>query len=160
MLRNLVEAPDFELSTHDEKKIKLSDLRGKPVVLLFFRGQFCPTSRKFLINYQDFYQRITELGVELLAISRDLPAVSAEMRERYSIKFPLLSDPDLAIATKYETYVDQRKDGSFYTEPALIIVDAEGKVAYSVISSGSKGLPSVEDIAGILIYMSTHQGKY
>ena len=172
MLKNGEPAPLFSLPDakgaiwssfgHDGKE--LSDPQAHPerkiTVMIFHRGVFCPTTDRFLTAYQDFYRRMKELAVDLIAISTDKVEANAELGERLKVTFPLLADGDFSVAQKYGVYRGEKRSGALFCEPALVIVDVEGKVAYSVISSGPKGLPQPGDVAAVLLYMHTHQGKY
>lgn len=159
MLRNNSVAPDFELIDQSGNKHSLVQYKGKVVVLMFHRGRFCPTTDRFLTAYQDFIARLKELGVVLLSISADTVADQAYLSEHFRIKYPLLSDDGCAVAVKYGLYTDDSKS-KIFCEPGIVIIDSEGKVAYSVISSGPKGLPSPGDIIPVLLYMHSHGGKY
>ena len=101
-----------------------------------------------------------DMGINLLAISTDSLEDSEFLSENFRLSFPLLSDPDFKVCELFHTYKDERKSGRVYSEPAVIIIDVEGKIAYSVISSGPKGLPSPGDLAPVLLYMHFHEGKY
>jgi len=160
MLTNNTKAPDFSLTADDNSVHSLNQYVGKPLVLLFLRGKFCPTTRKFLLEWQDFNRRIHTLKANLVAISYDSVSVQQELKKQYDIRFPLLSDPDLAVSKEYGVYLDTNKAGERYGEPAVVILDKEGKVAYSLISSGPKGLPGPEYMANMLIYMLAHDGVY
>ena len=159
MLKNGEAAPAFSLPDHTGKAVSLEAFKGKPVVLIFTRGKFCPTTNRFLTAWQDFYLRIRDLGMELLAVSADTPEISVQLQSQLGLAFPLLSDVNVGVAKQYGVYTGPR-NGSEFTEPALIIIDKDGEVAYSIISSGPKGLPEPGAIAPVLIYMSTHGGKY
>jgi len=160
MLKNGEKAPDFNLVGSDCKQYALADYGEKPLVLFFFRGKFCPTSKRYLIQWQEFDRKIHNLGARLLAISYDSVENHAWMAERYDIRFPLLSDLSLEVSRKYGVYIDRHEDGFDHGEPGIVLLDKEGKVAYSIVSSGPKGLPGPGDIAPILIYMFMHGGKY
>jgi len=97
MLRNKAAAPDFSLTDIDGNVVSLKDLhQGRPLVLLFFRGEFCPTARRDLQAYSDIYNRAQALGAELVGISADTPSNHAVLRNDLWIPFPLLSDPTFA----------------------------------------------------------------
>ncbi len=159
MLRNGENAPQFALNCQDGTQHTLEDYRGKPVVLIFIRGEFCPTAHKSLHMWQNFYGSIKGLNAELVAISHDTCEVSKQLHDKYTLSYPIFSDTDLVISKQYGVYIDTYKEVP-YGEPALVVVDRDGQVAYSVISSGPKGLPTPEDISSILVYMSIHGGKY
>lgn len=160
MITNGTEAPAFNLIGDDGKNYALADYVGRPLILFFFRGRFCPTSKRYLIQWQEFDRKVHNLGARLLAISYDTVENHAWMAERYDIRFPLLSDPTLEVSRSYGVYIDRHEDGFDHGEPGLIIIDKEGNVSYSLLASGPKGFPGPGDIASILIYMFVHEGKY
>jgi len=160
MLRNGEEAPVFTLVGHDRENYALTDFKDRPLLLLFFRGKFCPTSKRYLIQWQEFHRKIHNLGARILAISYDSVETHTEMAERYDIRFPILSDPDLAVSRAYGVYINRHEDEFDHGEPGIVIIDKEGRVAYSQLSSGPKGLGNPGDIAPILIYMFAHGGEY
>lgn len=161
MLRNGDDASNFELGSSKEKTLRLGDYKGKMVILLFFRGAWCPTTDKFLTDYQDFYSRIIdELKGELIGISTDSYQAHKELAERLRLEFPLLSDLTFEVSNAYGVYKQTKRDGTVFGEPALVIVDAKGKIAFSVISSGPKGLMSAPNLAPVMIYMESHKGTY
>ena len=159
MLRNGEPAPSFSLKDSSGKEISSESFAGKPLVMAFFRGSFCPTTGRYLTAYQDFYGRIKDMGMELVGVSFDSVENHAKLAESFKVAFPLLSDPSGETLRAYGLYMAKHKETE-YGEPALCIVDKDGEVAYSVISSESKGLPDPGAIAPILIYMAFHGGKY
>lgn len=159
MLRNGTPAPDFTLLNANEEPVSLSSYIGKIICLIFLRGRFCPTTDKFLAAYQDFYSRMKELGVVLIGISADSPSDHRFYAEHLRVKFPLLTDPDFNVCNQYGLYRDQHK-GRDFSEPGLVVIDIDGKVCYSVLSSGPKGLPLPGEVAPVLLYMHSHGGKY
>ena len=159
MLQNGTPAPGFSLMDTTGKTVSLTDYAGKVVVLCFVRGKFCPTTYRFTTAWQDFYLRMQELGAQLLLISTDDVATGKTLVEQMALHYPVLSDPGAAVAKQYGAYIVDR-GGHNFSEPALIIIDKDGAVAYSIISSGPKGLPDPGSIAPVLIYMHTHGGTY
>jgi len=160
MLTNGIAAPEFSLQTDDGKTYSLTDYSGRPLVLFFFRGKFCPTSKRYLIQWQEFDRKVHNLGARLLAISYDSVENQAWMAERYDIRFPLLSDPTLEVSRSYGVYIDRHEDGFEHGEPGIVIIDKDGNIAYSILASGPKGFPGPGEVAPILIYMFMHEGKY
>jgi len=160
MLTNGSRAPQFALTAQDGKIHSLADYAGRPLVLFFFRGRFCPTSKRYLIQWQEFDRKVHNLGARLLAISYDTIENHAWMAERYDIRFPLLSDSNLEVSRSYGVYIDRHEDGFDHGEPGFIIIDKDGKIAYSLLASGPKGFPSPGELSAILIYMFVHEGKY
>lgn len=160
MIRNGEPATKFTLTDAEGNEHSLESFAGKPVVLLFFRGTFCPTSRKSLGAWQDFSRSVNDLGFGILAISADSAENLKPFAEQYSIKIPLLTDTDLEVSKSFGVYLANNHQAGDYGEPALVIVDAKGKVAFSIISSGPKGMPEPGAIASMMIFMSKRNGMY
>lgn len=160
MLKNSEPAPLFTLADQNGKEHSLASYKGKAVVLLFFRGKFCPTTKKSLTTWQDFTGSLDDLGVKILSISYDTQENHLFLKNKYDLTFPLLSDPGLKVSKEYGIYVSHFEPYGDFGEPAVVVVDSESNAAYSVISSGPKGLPDPGAVAPILIYMSARNGKY
>ena len=133
---------------------------GKPVVLLFWRGTFCPSGKKSIVSWQDFYRSVSDLGFGILAISSDAPENQKLFAEQMAIKIPLLTDTNLAVSRAFEVYLSHNHQAGDYGEPALYLIDAKGRVAFSIVSSGPKGMPEPGAIASMLIFMSKRNGFY
>jgi peroxiredoxin len=138
----------------------LESFLGKPIVLLFFRGTFCPSSKKALVSWQDFSRSVNDLGFGILAISSDTPDNLAAFAVEMGIKIPLLTDTDLEVSKSFGVYLSHNHQAGDYGEPALFLIDAKGRVAFSAITSGPKGMPEPGAIASMLIFMSKRNGFY
>lgn len=163
MLRNLSVPPAFALPDHQNHARSLAELRAhSPLVLLFFRGAFCATARRDLLGYADIYERIQGLGAELVAISADIPEELARLRAQLELEFPLLSDADFAVSTRYGVYSsDEIEAGPQpHGEPAVFILDGQGRLIFSQIQSAPKGAAPANEILLMLLYMEQHGGKY
>jgi peroxiredoxin Q/BCP len=95
------EAPGFELPGSGDRTYRLSDYRGKGVILAFYPGDFTTVCTKQFCSYRDDGDRLTSLGVELLGISPQ----SVDSHERFiqekGLNVPLLADEGLAVAKAY-----------------------------------------------------------
>ncbi|HLO97091.1 MAG TPA: peroxiredoxin family protein [Fimbriimonas sp.] len=160
MIRNGEPAPTFTLTDAAGDEYSISSFGGKPVILLFFRGTFCPSSRKSLVSWQDFSKSVNDLGFGLLALSGDSAENLAPFAEQYGLKMPLLIDSDLEVSKGFGVYIANNRQAGDYGEPALVIVDAKGRIAFSIISSGPKGMPEPGAIASMMIFMSKRNGMY
>lgn len=160
MIRNGEPAPKFALLDQEGAEHSLESMLGKPVVLLFFRGTFCPSSRKSIVAWQDFSRSVNDLGAGLLAISSDSAQNLREFAAKSTIKIPLLVDEGLEVSKSYGVYLAHNNQAGDYGEPALAIVDAKGRVAFWAITSGPKGMPEPGAIASMLIFMSKRNGMY
>ncbi len=162
MLRNGTPAPGWVLTDADDREQTLDGLRqGKPLLLYFFRGEFCPTAQRDLIGWADVYGRLQSLGVGLAAVSTDTPAHHRTLRETLGLPFPLLSDPSFAVSAAYGVYQSDDNEGTQpHGEPALFVVDVDGNIAYSQIQSGPKGAASPAEMVLVALYMSQNSGHY
>src|SRR5262245_20610233 len=94
-------APDFTLAADDGKKVKLKDLRGKPVVLYFYPRDDTPGCTKEACAFRDRKKELTKLGATVLGVSTDDIASHVKFRDKYDLNFPLLADPDHKVADKF-----------------------------------------------------------
>lgn len=118
-------APDFELTSDSGEKVKLSDFRGKPVVLYFYPKSDTPGCTRQASGIRDTYGEFQQRGAVVLGVSSDKEAAQAKFRSKYNLPFPVLADPDHEAGKAYS--VD--KDGGKYFERSTFIIDAEGNVA-------------------------------
>ncbi|HEY2492952.1 MAG TPA: peroxiredoxin-like family protein [Paenibacillus sp.] len=101
-LRVGTKAPDFTLADPTGKKITLSEETAKgPVVLIFYRGIWCPFCNLELLAYQRIMDDIKEIGAQLIAVSPQTPDHSAFIQEKNELSFHVLSDLGNQIAEKY-----------------------------------------------------------
>lgn len=96
-----VTAPEFESESFDGRKVRLRDLRGKPVVLYFFPKAFTPLCTVETRRFRDNYPDLKELGAEVIGVSTDTLATQCDFAQRQEVSFPLLADPDRRISAAY-----------------------------------------------------------
>jgi peroxiredoxin len=125
-------APDFTLSCTADQRLSLSELRGKPVVLVFYPADFSPVCGDQLALYNELHADFHRLGAEIVGISVDGVWCHAAFREARHLHFTLLSDfePKGAVAKQYGVY--REHDGT--TERALFVLDREGMIRWSYLS--------------------------
>jgi peroxiredoxin len=162
MLRNGTIAPDFTLRDQDGTEQSLGALRdGKVLVINFFRGTFCPTARRDLINLNDAGRRTESLGAKIVGISADAPEQLRYLRRHLDLQFTLLSDVDYEVSPQYGVYESEDGEGPpRHAEPALVVIDANGNTAWSQIQSGPKGLTGAGELFQILLVMHANGGVY
>jgi mycoredoxin-dependent peroxiredoxin len=127
-------APDFELPSNQlvdgrpGKKIKLSELRGKPVVLAFYPLDFSPTCTTENVCFRDDLSKFNELGAQVLGISVDSAWTHKAFAEAHKLTFPLLADfhPKGAVAKSYDLY----NEAVGISKRATVLIDKAGKVAW------------------------------
>jgi peroxiredoxin len=117
-------APNFRLPDARGGDVELSDLltRG-PVVIVFYRGAWCPSCNLQIAAFQAAFDRITAAGASLVAISPQTPDASLSFAEQKALKFPVLSDAGNHVARKY-TFVFTQPEGS--TKAGVNLADFNG----------------------------------
>lgn len=126
------EAPDFSLRSTPNDWLRLSELHGQPVVLVFYPADWSPVCGDQLAIYNEILEEFHNLGAQLIGISVDSVWCHAAFARDRKLHFPLLADfePKGDVASRYGVYRD--KDGT--SERALFVIDAEGKVYWSYVS--------------------------
>jgi peroxiredoxin Q/BCP len=107
-------APDFELASDSGERVRLSDLRGKPVVLYFYPKDDTPGCTKQACGLRDAWSEYRERGAIVLGVSPDDEASHAKFKEKYSLPFTLLADPGHAVAAEYGAWGEKRNYGRTY----------------------------------------------
>jgi peroxiredoxin Q/BCP len=124
-------APDFALETDAGEQIRLTDLRGKPVVLYFYPKDDTPGCTAQACGIRDSWQEFGERGAVVLGVSPDTPASHVRFREKYGLPFTLLADPDHEVAERYGVWVEKQNYGKTYwgIERSTFVIDEDGNVA-------------------------------
>src|SRR6204780_324647 len=120
-------APDFALKDQSQKEVKLSDFKGKKVVIVFYPLDWSPVCTNEHICLVNDMKRFEQLDAQVLGISVDSAWSHKAFAEKMGIKYPLLADfqPRGAIGEKFGVYLADKG----ITGRALLIVDRSGKVA-------------------------------
>ncbi|HEY6068363.1 MAG TPA: thioredoxin-dependent thiol peroxidase [Gaiellaceae bacterium] len=128
-------APDFELETDDGATVKLSDLRGKPVVLYFYPKDDTPGCTTEACEFRDAYDVFRDRGIEVLGVSPDDAASHEKFKTKYDLPFTLLADPDHAVAEKYGVWGERSFAGRNYMgiNRSTFIIDRDGNVAHAMM---------------------------
>ena len=124
-------APDFELKSDNGEAVRLSDLRGKQVVLYFYPKDDTPGCTTQACGVRDAYGEFEKAGAVVLGVSPDSEASHVKFKEKYGLPFTLLADPDHHVAEDYGTWVEKKNYGKTYMgiERSTFVIDADGNVA-------------------------------
>ncbi|HND50903.1 MAG TPA: thioredoxin-dependent thiol peroxidase [Pirellulaceae bacterium] len=124
-------APAFTATADDGKKVKLSEFKGKPVVLYFYPKDDTPGCTKEACAFRDRKEELTKLGAVVLGVSPDDVASHVKFREKYSLNFPLLADPDHSLAETYGAWREKNMYGkkSMGVQRSTYLIDGAGVVA-------------------------------
>jgi peroxiredoxin Q/BCP len=143
-------APDFTLSDETGATKRLSDFKGRPVVLYFYPKDDTPGCTTEACNFRDDYSAYVDADVVILGISPDTPSSHAKFKEKYSIPFPLLADVGHKICDQYGVWGPKNFMGREY-EGVLrttFLVDANGRIA-KVIENVKPAEHSTEVLAAL-----------
>jgi peroxiredoxin Q/BCP len=123
-------APDFSAATDGGGKIKLSELRGKPVVLYFYPKDDTSGCTRQACGFRDSLTAFNRAKAHVIGISRDSAASHDKFKKKYGLTFPLVSDEDGKVCEKYGTWVEKSLYGRKYMgiERATFLLDGTGTV--------------------------------
>jgi peroxiredoxin Q/BCP len=123
-------APDFRLPADDGKTYALKDLRGKKVVLYFYPKDDTPGCTKEACSFRDNLSRVRSKGAIVLGVSKDDLESHAKFREKYSLSFPLLSDPEGKVLNAYGVWKEKSLYGRTFMgiERTTFVIDEGGRI--------------------------------
>lgn len=121
-------APDFKTTDQDGNTIKLSDLKGKKVVLYFYPRDLTPGCTAEACSLRDNYKTLQKAGYEVLGISTDTEKLHKKFIEKEKLPFRLLSDTDKSVHEKFGAWVEKSMYGRKYMGTARItyLIDEKG----------------------------------
>ena len=139
-------APDFELETDSGDTVKLSDFRGRPVVLYFYPKDDTPGCTTEACEFRDAYDVYRERGAEVLGVSPDDVASHGKFKSKHQLPFTLLADPDHSVAERYGVWGERKFAGKTYMgiNRSTFVIDSEGKVAHAML--GIKPAGHAQDV--------------
>jgi peroxiredoxin len=137
-------APDFALPDASGRLVRLSDYRGRPVVLVFYPLDWSPGCSQLLDLYQAECEEFERRGAQLLAVSVDSIYSHGAWAAVRGLRFPLLSDfaPKGEVARRYQVW--RERDG--FSERALYVIDGDGVVRFSHVSPYLHHVPDIYDL--------------
>lgn len=133
-------APDFDLPGTGGRNYRLSDYRGRKLIIAFYPGDFTTTCTKQFCSYRDAGERLDGLGAEVLGISPQSVGSHERFAAERSLNVPLLADQDKAVARAYGVLVGP------LVRRAIFIVDEEGIVRHRKVSVLGVSYESVDDL--------------
>ena len=124
-------APDFELTSDAGETVRLSDLRGKPVVLYFYPKDDTPGCTAQACGIRDAWGEFQRAGAVVLGVSPDGEQSHVKFKEKYDLPFSLLADTDHATAEDYGVWTEKSYAGKTYmgVERSTFVIDGDGNVA-------------------------------
>ncbi|HEY7003207.1 MAG TPA: thioredoxin-dependent thiol peroxidase [Gaiellaceae bacterium] len=134
-------APDFTLTNDAGAEVSLSSLRGSPVVLYFYPADDTPGCTKEACEFRDEYSRFRRAGAVVLGVSPDDEDSHARFREKYSLPFTLLADPEHRVAEDYGVWVEKNTYGKkrMGIKRSTFVIDTNGNVARAMYGVKPEG---------------------
>ncbi len=123
-------APDFELSSDSGDTVSLADLRGRRVVLYFYPKDDTSGCTKEACGFRDALPEFDAQGAVVLGVSPDDVDSHEKFRDKYDLNFPLLADPDHAVAEAYGAWGKKKLYGREYEGVlrSTFLIDPDGRV--------------------------------
>lgn len=130
MLKIGDKAPDFTLENQDGREISLKDYRGQKVVLYFYPKDSTPGCTKQACGFRDVNKEIEGLGVKVFGVSKDSVSSHQRFREKQSLNFDLLADPEKKLHEAYGVLGEKNMYGKMRisTSRDTFIIDEDGNI--------------------------------
>lgn len=134
-------APGFSLPDADGQTVKLSDYRGRKVIVYFYPAASTPGCTKQACDFRDNLGVFADHGFTVLGISPDKPAKLASFKERDQLTFPLLSDPDRAVLTAYGAFGEKKLYGKTVTGVirSTFVISPDGLIEHAFYNVKATG---------------------
>jgi peroxiredoxin Q/BCP len=144
------QAPDFEAKDDQDETVRLSDLRGKRVVIYFYPKDNTPGCTTQACNFRDSYPAITEKNAVVLGVSPDSAKSHGNFKNKFNLPFPLLVDSDHSLSETFGVWQEKSMMGRKYmgVVRSHFVIDETGKIVdaqYNVKApdSAAKALKSL-----------------
>lgn len=134
-------APDFSLSDADGKKVKLSNFKGKKVILYFYPRDNTPGCTQEACDFRDTKKKFDQADSVILGISPDSEKSHQNFRSKFDLPFVLLSDPDRKVAEAYGVFKEKKMYGKTVMgiERSTFLIDEQGKLVKEMRKVNVKG---------------------
>jgi peroxiredoxin Q/BCP len=143
-------APDFELTGDAGETVRLSALRGSPVVLYFYPKDDTPGCTTQACGIRDVYGEFERAGAVVLGVSPDDERSHVKFKEKYRLPFTLLADPEHEVATRYGVWGEKSFAGKKYmgVNRSTFVIDADGNI--KKIFESVKPATHADDVLAVL----------
>jgi thioredoxin-dependent peroxiredoxin len=136
--------PDFELPAQDGQPVRLSEeLKRGPVVLFFYPKAMTPGCTKESCHFRDLEAEFATVGAVRLGISADPVDRQRQFAEKHGFEFPLLSDPDRAVARQFGV----KRPGPLFNRRATFVIGTDGRLLAEIRSEIDMGRHADEALA-------------
>ncbi len=141
MLQQGDEAPEFELQDADGQTWRLTDLKGRKVILYFYPADDTPGCTTESCDFRDASPDLSRAGYVVLGVSPQGAASHRRFAERYGLNFPLLIDEDLSTARAYGAYKElgDYKGTPIRIKRSTFVIDEEGRIEHAEYAVKAQG---------------------
>ncbi|HSA97568.1 MAG TPA: peroxiredoxin [Candidatus Nitrosotenuis sp.] len=145
-------APEFELVDTDLKMRKLSEFRGKKVVLSFFVAASSPVCTTEMCTFRDRWSEISSLGAQVIGISNDGPFANKAFAEKFNLSYPVLGDYKSKTIRDYDILMPDLLHVKGYdaAKRSIFVLDENGTVTYKWVSESPLVEPNYQEIIDFL----------
>lgn len=147
-------APDFTLKSNKMQDVKLSELRGGNVLLLFVPLAFTGVCTKELCSVRDTLKDYEGLACKVFGISTDSPFALDSWAKEQGYQFPLLSDYNKDVSRAYDTLYEELLGFKGVCKRSAFVIDREGKVRYASVLADARNTPNFDEIRACLQQLS------
>jgi peroxiredoxin len=144
------QAPDFSLKSNKMQDVKLSELRGNKVLLLFVPLAFTGVCTKELCGMRDSLKDYEGLDCKVFGLSTDSPFALDAWAKEQGYQFPLLSDFNKQTAREYGTFYDDLMGFKGVCKRSAFVIDRQGTVRYAEILADARNVPDFDAIKSCL----------
>ena len=140
------QAPDFTLTNHDRQPVRLSSLRGRPVVLAFFPAAFSAVCTKELCTMRDSMSRLNRASAEVLGVSVDTFFALKAFHDQQNLTFPLLSDFNKQVIRDYGVFNEDMIGLKGLAKRAVFVIDRDGIVRHREVLEDARNEPDYQKV--------------
>lgn len=141
------QAPDFELPATGGTRVRLSEvLREGPALLLFYPLDWSPVCTREMCGMRDGFKEFQNVGIKVFGISVDSIFSHEAFAEKHAIPFPLLSDFNREVCTKYGVVHEEVLGLRGIAKRAVFIIGQDGRIRYRWVSEDPGVMPDIEEI--------------
>jgi peroxiredoxin len=143
-------APDFTLMNQDRQPVKLSDQRGKNVVLAFFPAAFSSVCTKELCTFRDSLARLNQANAQVYGISVDTFFTLKAFQDQQKLTFPLLSDFNKEVIQQYGVFNPDMIGLKGIAKRAVFVIDKDGVVRHKEVLEDARNEPNYDKVLSAL----------
>jgi len=143
-------APDFTLMSHERQPVKLSEQRGRPVVLAFFPAAFSSVCQKELCTFRDQMGRLNQARAQVYGISVDTFFTLKAFHDQQQLSFPLLSDFNKQVIREYGVFNEDMIGLKGIAKRAVFVLDKNGVVRHREVLEDARNEPDYDKVFAAL----------